>query len=82
MVFEGVILGAVSSLSIRMIMIAATTSSWIIAVPAILEIVKSLIAVLVIRLRNLLSILITPLFVVVRLISFRRFWVVGLSPSL
>ena len=82
LVFEGVILGAVSSLSIRMIMIAATTSSWIIAVPAILEIVKSLIAVLVIRLRNLLSILITPLFVVVRLISFRRFWVVGLSPSL
>ena len=64
-------------------MITATTSSWIIAVAAILEIVKSLIAALVIRLGNLLRILEAPLIVVTTLVFLLRILrIVYLSPSL
>lgn len=64
-------------------MITATTSSWIIAVAAILEIVKSLIAALVIRLGNLPRILEAPLIEVTTLVFFLRILrIVDLSPSL
>ncbi len=69
-------------MSIRMIIIPASSSSWVIAIPAVLEVVISLIATIVIRLGNLLRILETSFLVVVFLVSFWRFRVVGLSQML
>lgn len=69
-------------MSIRMIIIPAASPSWVIAIPAVLEVFISLIATIVIRLGNLLRILETSLLVVVFLVSFWRFRVVGLSQML
>lgn len=75
-------LGAVPSLSIRLIVISATPSSWIAPVLTILVAVVSLIAALVIRPRHQLSILVPPMLVVSPLCSFWMLRVVGLPPSL
>ena len=75
-------LGAIPSLSIRLIIISATPSSRINAILTILVVVVSLIAALVIRPRHRRSVLVPPLLVVPPLCSFWMLRIVGLPPSL
>jgi hypothetical protein len=75
-------LGAIPSLSIRLIIISAAPSSWITAVITILVVVVSLIAALVVRPRHRRSVLVPPLLVVPPLCSFWMLRIVGLPPPL